>query len=114
MDLAALIDTQRGGRTYAQLEKDTGGSLGAARWQQMATRGLRNFPTPQSLRAVARALHVSDETVLLAAGTSLGLRIDQRHSLIELIPPHATDLSDQCVTAILAVVRAMCATQGIG
>ena len=111
MDLAELIRVTRAGRTYDQLERDGGGQIGAARWQQIAKGGLNTFPTPATVVAISNALGVSHETVLLAIGTSLGLDSRRRSRLVDLIPDTAADLPDHCVTAILSTVRSMCALQ---
>lgn len=114
MKLDELIRTTKGGRSYVALARDTNGKLGAARWQQIATRPLRTFPDPGSIVAIAGALRVSQRTVVLAAATSLGLQVDSRSQLIDLLPDKAADLSPECVAAVLSVVHSMIALQGGG
>lgn len=113
MNLRELIATHRHHRTYTQLEHDGGNTLGAARWAQLATGELRGFPSPQSLRCIARALDVTDETVLFAVGTSLGITGHHRPRLADLLPEQSDTLTDQSVAAVIHVVRALCAAQGI-
>ncbi|MEU1550283.1 hypothetical protein [Nocardia sp. NPDC005745] len=63
------------------------------------------------MTAIATALDVTEETVLLAAGASLGLKTGTRSRLVMLIPDRAAELSDQCVAAVVNLVRALCAIQ---
>lgn len=107
MKLDELIRTTKGGRSYVALARDTNGKLGAARWQQIATRPLRTFPDPGTIAAIAAALRVPQRTVVLAAATSLGLQVDSQSSLVDLIPERAQDLPPHCVAAVLNVVDAM-------
>lgn len=112
MKLAELIATRRQGRSYAQLEQDAGGTPGAARWAQLATGNLRTFPSPDSMRCIAKALEVPEETVLLSVARSLGIDTRRRSRLAELLPEQSAELTDQAVAAVVHVVRALCAAQG--
>ncbi|BCK58327.1 hypothetical protein [Nocardia wallacei] len=107
MELKELIGTAKGGRSYADLERDSGGGLGAARWQQIATKPLRTFPDPSSIAAIAAALRVPQRTVVLAIATSVGLQVDSRSRLVDLIPERASDLPPESIAAVLGVVNAM-------
>jgi hypothetical protein len=60
------------------------------------------------MTAIATALGVSEETVLLATGTSLGLQLRRRNRLLELMPDKAAELPDQCITSVLTTIRVMC------
>ncbi|WP_280505805.1 hypothetical protein [Nocardia farcinica] len=113
MKLAELIATHRRDRTYTQLERDGNCHLGAARWAQLATGNLRAFPSPDSLRCIAKALDVPEETVLLAVAASLGINTPRRSRLATLLPDQTDDLSDQSVAAVIHVIRALCAAQGV-
>jgi hypothetical protein len=112
VELRELIQERKRGRSYFQLEVDGGHVLKAARWHQIATGQLRDFPAPRSVAAMANALGVSQETVILAAAKSLGLETRPRSVLAELLPDTAAELPDACVSAILDLIRAMCAMQG--
>lgn len=113
MNLRELIAAHRHHRTYTQLEHDGGSILGAARWAQLATGELRGFPSPESLRCIARALDVTEETVLLAVGASLGITGHHRSRLADLLPQQSDTLTDQSIAAVIHVVRALCAAQGV-
>lgn len=112
MNLHDLIATHRHRRTYTQLEHDGGNTLGAARWAQLATGQLRGFPSPESLRCIARALGVPEETVLLSVARSLGIDTRRRSRLAALLPEQSDTLTDQSIAAVIHVVRALCAAQG--
>lgn len=108
MDLATLIVTAKGDRSYDRLAADCGGSPGAARLQQLATRPVRNFPDPPTIASLASGLGVSQRTVVLAAAESLGIDVGEGvGSLATLLPPSAADLTERQVAAVLGVVRAM-------
>lgn len=114
MDLQHLIRATKGTRSFADLESACGGKLGAARWQQLAKGELRNFPAPSSIGAIATALHVSEKTVLLAIGVTLGINIYPVHArLADLFPPAADDLPDCAVTALRLTVDAMVQMHGV-
>lgn len=106
MNLAELIDTHRGGRSYPELSRACGGSPSDKRLQQLVRGDIKNFPDPPTVRALAKGLRVSQEAVLLAAAESLGL--DVRSSLprlVELLPADARRLSEQQAAAIAHLVR---------
>lgn len=111
MDLAQLIRTRKGQRTFRDLERDCDHVIGHARWQQLATRRPRDFPSPRTITAIAAALSVSEEAVLLSAGESLGLKTRRRSRLLDLIPDRAADLPDHAVNAILVVIATMISIQ---
>ncbi|MCM6777750.1 hypothetical protein NDR87_30125 [Nocardia sp. CDC159] len=111
MTLDQLIRMAKGGRSYAALSRDTGGTLGAARWQQLATKPLRGFPDPSSIASIAQALRVPERTVVLAIAESLGLQVDPQPALVDLIPDRARDLPPACIAAVLSTVDAMLAMQ---
>lgn len=108
MNLATLIVTAKGDRSYDRLAADCGGSPGAARLQQLATRPVRNFPDPPTIHALAMGLGVAERTVVLAAAESLGIEVDAGDgALAQLLPPAASHLTERQISAVLAVVRAM-------
>lgn len=109
MTLQELIAACKGDRSYDQLEAAGGGSPSSKRWQQIATKVDRNFPDPPTIRAIARALAVTETTVVLAAARSLGLTIPvaDANRLAELLPPSAARLTPMQVAAVRQVVRAM-------
>lgn len=74
-DLKALIAERKGDRSYDQLERDSGGTPTAGRWQQMATRPPKNIPETATLIGMARALGVTVTEVVMAAARSCGMDV---------------------------------------
>lgn len=108
MNLADLIRTAKGDRSYDQLARDSGGKPSAARLQQIATIPLKNFPDPPTIRSLARGLRVTESAVVLAAAESLGLDVRVSGSrLTALLPAGVEDLTDDQVTAVLGVIQTM-------
>lgn len=74
--LADLINDRKGNRSYADLERDSGGSVTRGRFQQLATvRTQSQFPTPAILRGVVAATNLPTRDVVLAAARSVGLTV---------------------------------------
>lgn len=109
MNLQELVAACKGDRSYDDLETAGGGSPTSKRWQQIATKVDKNFPDPPTIRAMARALSVTETTVVLAAARSLGLTVPLADAsrLAELLPPSAARLTAMQVAAVRQVVRAM-------
>lgn len=103
-----LASVNKGDRSYGQLAQDCDGNPSSQRLQQIATtRGLKAFPDPSNVRALARGLHVSESTVVLAAAASLGLEVAEVPQLVALLPPRSTDLTQDQVQALVALVRSI-------
>lgn len=108
MNLRQLIATTKGDRSYEDLAKASGGTPQAARWWAMATDDLKVAPTPSTIRAVARALGVTERQVWLAVGESLGLQVGERDSrLVQLLPPGTEELTDDATASVLAMIRVL-------
>lgn len=109
LSLQDLILTMRGDRTYRTLEADSDGVVKSQRWNQLANRQrVSEFPEPRTIEAMAYALNVSVEVVLLAFARSLGLEVGrQRSRFADLLPPMADKLTEKQKDAVLAVIRAM-------
>ena len=106
MDLSELIDLHRGGRSYAELARDCGGSPTDKRLQQLVRQPIKNFPDPGTVAALARGLKVNQAVVVLAAAESLGL--DVRTSsprVVDLLPAGASKLTEQQAAAIAHLIR---------
>ena len=114
MNLAELIRTTKGDRSYDDLARAAGGAPGRQRWQQLASNvALKNFPDPESIRAIARALGVTQRAVVDAAAESLGLEVRRSRSRFEeLLPDGVDDLDDDALAGILAVLRALARAEG--
>lgn len=108
MNLSELVEATKGDRSYEDLAKQSGGSPGRQRWQQLATQPQKNFPDPPTIRSVAKVLDVSEERVVLAAAESLGLTtVREQSTVAALLPPSADRLTDKQIFAVVSVVRAM-------
>lgn len=106
MNLSELIGTHRGGRTYAELARDCGGSPSAERIRQLLNGPLKNFPDPPTVAALARGLRVSHSAVVLASAESLGLDVStSMPRVVELLPAGARDLTEQQAAAIAHLVH---------
>lgn len=109
MNLADLIRRTKGDRTYEQLSAATRGALTAQRLQQIAA-GARgsNFPKPATITALARALYVTERTVVLAAAETAGLNVSSASDdVAAILPDAAAGLTDRQVATILQLVRVM-------
>jgi hypothetical protein len=73
--LATLILSRKGSRSYERLSRDCGGFPTANRLQQIATKDLSEFPTPDTIRGISRGLGSTVTEVTLAAARSLGLNV---------------------------------------
>lgn len=105
MNLSELIDTHRGGRSYAELERDCGGSPSKGRLQQMVKQPIKNFPDPPTVRALAQGLKVAQSAVVLAAAESLGLDVrTARPRVVELMPADADQLNERQAAAVAHLV----------
>jgi len=114
MDIAALIRSTKGDRTYEQLATDCGEEPTRQRLWQIATGAQKEFPKPATIRGLAHGLHVSQRTVVLAWAESVGLDASTNDTrLAQLLPPSAANLTDDQIAAVLATVRSM-TTKGRG
>lgn len=109
LDLQDLILLMKGDRTYRGLEDSTGGVVKSQRWNQLANRQrINEFPEPRTIQAMADALNVNAEVVLLSFARNLGLDVGRSRSrFADLLPPMVDKLTDKQRDAILAVIRAM-------
>lgn len=92
MDLQELIDSRRGARSLQGLADDSG--MTKQTWQTHVNPppgSGRRIPEAATILAMAHALHVDPETVLLAIGETLGVlpRDRRRPALLDALPPHA-------------------------
>ena len=76
MTLPELIRSRKGPRTYADLQRDSGGALTPKNLERMVNRPLLAFPDVATLRGLAVALGVPEGVVVDAAAESLGLHVD--------------------------------------
>lgn len=109
LTLQDLILTLKGDRTYLGLEEASGGVVKAQRWNQIANNlRVNEFPEPRTIEAMARALNVEVEVLVLAFARAVGLHVPHRRSLFaELLPPMVDSLTTRQRDAVLGVIRAM-------
>lgn len=107
MNLNELFLTHKGTRSYDDLERACGRELTSQRLQQIATTPPKEFPKAKNIKAIARALGISEAVVVLAAAESLGLDVSRElPRLVQVLPSTASDLSDEEVAALAHVIRA--------
>ncbi|PJE23635.1 MAG: hypothetical protein CK431_10285 [Mycobacterium sp.] len=109
LSLQDLIRTLKGDRTYAGLEEASGGVVKAQRWNQIVN-GIRisEFPEPRTINAMARALNVNVEVIVLAFARAVGLDVQRHRSVFaDLLPPMVNNLTDKQRDALLGIVRSM-------
>jgi hypothetical protein len=75
LNLSDLLLARKGSRSYERLSKDCGGFPTANRLQQIATKDISEFPTPDTIRGLSRGLGSTVTEVTLAAARSLGLSV---------------------------------------
>lgn len=73
--LAEVIADRKGERSYDRLAADCGGAPSAGRLHQMATKPLKNFPDPDSIRGMASGLGVTVTEIVMASARSLDLNV---------------------------------------
>lgn len=105
-DLQGLIGLRKGDRSYEQLSKASGGIITRQRMQALATTPMRAFPDPDTIRALSKALGVTETTVVLAAATSVGLRVQGPSGWAALLPAGIESVPDYMRESILSVVHA--------
>jgi hypothetical protein len=108
MKLPELIRAMKGDRTYHDLAAAAGGSPGWKRWEQMVNRPLAGFTDPATITNIARALGVTEDTVVKACCESLGIEVRDSGSLLASMVssiPGTERITDDEVRAIVALVR---------
>lgn len=113
MNLMDLINERKAGRSYEQLSKACGGNPTAGRLQQIATKDLKTFPDPDTIRGLAQGLKVSERAVLNATGESLGIEVESGGSRIEqwLSSSTLSKLTQEQVDVVLRLVDAFVAPE---
>ena len=112
MNLPDLIRAQKTvtGRTWDQLADRTGGAVSAKRLQQIALSGIKEFPEPDTIRALAVAFDVTERDIVDAVMESVGLPVHRGPSstLLTLLSGvrGTEDLTDAEARAIVGMVRA--------
>lgn len=102
-DLATLIATHKGERSYDALSTLGGGKPTPERWHQLATKPVSRFPSPDTIQAIAKALGISQLEVVAAVGRSVGLDINTGHDSSTLTIAQAGDLPASARAALRSV-----------
>lgn len=112
MNLAELIQTRRDGRSYAELSRSADGVPSPQRWQQLVALEPKTFPEQPAIRGIARALNVTERTVVLAAATSLGIEMNITDPLLIMgMPDGIRDLTTADCGVVWAVTAALIAAR---
>lgn len=104
-DLQALIGLRKGDRSYEQLSKACGGSPSAKRLHMLATAPMKNFPDPDTIRALSKGLGVTETTVVMASAESLGLDVRSPSGWTALLPAGIDRVPSHMRDSILSVVH---------
>ncbi|WP_432794458.1 hypothetical protein [Rhodococcus ruber] len=103
--LAGLIADRKGTRSYDRLSDDCGGTPSSGRLHQMATKPLKNFPDPESIRGMAQGLGVTVTDIVMASARSLELPVYTGNDPSALSIGGAGDLDDSSKEALATVAR---------
>jgi len=104
-DLAGLIAANRRGRSYQRIAEDSGGTITRNRVQQLANDPQRSFPTPDTIRGLARALSATETEVVAAAARSVGITVRYGQDPSALVIGRAGDLPGPARDAIVHVAH---------
>ena len=108
MNLAELITEKRDGRSYAELSRDGGGTPSPQRWQQMVALEPKTFPESPAIRGMARALRVTERTIIMSAAEGLGFEVAQSESGFILgLPGGYEQLPPSDWSVIWSVIQAL-------
>lgn len=101
-----LILLLKGDRTYDHLSRDCGGVPTAGRIQQMATRPQNAFPSPDSIRGLAKGLGVKPSVIMDACGQDFELWNSEELSSTGLALPAGSDqLTPSQHSVLVSVAR---------
>lgn len=93
MDLQTLIASHKNGQSYQELADRTNGIITRASFQAIATRTVKAFPSPDTIRGLAAALNVPESSIIRATAESLGLGKDDPRG--PRTPQGIADLEEQ-------------------
>lgn len=103
-DLGKLIEAS--GKTNAELSRLANGKPQPMQWARMRAGGAAGFPTPDTIRTLARVLNVSTRDVVLASARSCGLTVGGVEGL-DLVIADGKLLPATTQEAILTIARDM-------
>jgi hypothetical protein len=96
------------GWSYAMMSKATGDVVARNQLHELTTGQPRSWPDTKTVIALAEALSVSEQTVVLGFATSLGLPITTEGSLLATMLPRSADyltLAER--THVIGIVTAL-------
>lgn len=102
--LMELINDYKGSRSFRDLAADSEIGVQWVRFQQLASRDLKNFPDPKTLLGVSQALSLPMDEVVLATARSVGLPI-RRADPANLTIAGAGDLPKEARALVLEFAR---------
>lgn len=104
--IGKLILVLKGDRSYEQLSKDCGGSPTSGRIQQLASRQQNTFPSPESIRGLAKGLGVKPYIIVQAVGASLDLWDENEPTGNAMaLPEGAEHLTTGQHSAVVSMIR---------
>lgn len=105
-DLAYLIAVRKGDRSYQRIAEDSGGAITRNRVQQLATEPRqKQFPSPETIRGLARALGATETEVVAAAARSVGIDVRYGIDPRALVIGRAGELPARARDAIVAIAH---------
>lgn len=115
VDFVELAAAHRGGRSLSELMEASGGVVARSVWQQWVNpapsrKPSRSFPSPETMRGMAKALGVTETEVLVAFGVTLGMDVAVGVAETDLLVPGAGHLPEEAKAAI-GLVAAMLGRQ---
>lgn len=104
-----MVERFKDGRSYAALADASGGAISRQRWQQLAQNDVKVFPEPDTIRVMARVLHVNEAAVVAASAETLGLagapESDSRLARLFAVMPDLDLLNDEQTDSLVTLVR---------
>jgi hypothetical protein len=96
------------GRTVRDLERDSGYQVKFQTFQELANRAPRQFPKEtKTITGMARALNVSETSIVLAYAQGLGIQIDGVANTFALrLPADVATIEPDMQNAIINMARA--------
>ncbi|WP_417374132.1 hypothetical protein [Glutamicibacter protophormiae] len=73
MNLQELVQTHTEGRSLREIAENSRGKLKADQLRRLANKPVAAFPTPETIRALARAFQIPHMTIILAVCETLDL-----------------------------------------
>lgn len=106
------------GATYRELEarsERAGFKVKYQTFAQLATAGPKAWPKePETIKGIASALQVSEESVVLAFAATFGLKISRKSQFSASLPLGVDKLNPQVRDSFLRLIRDVLETEGSG